>query len=242
MPPLPIAAIAPATRPARSAGPLSLAVVIPALDEESSIEAAVASAWNAGADEVVVADGGSTDATRERAAAVARVVSAPRGRASQMNAGAAAATADVLLFLHADSRLPQNAAALVRDALADPLVGAGAFRVRFDAPGPFWRVVTSLTLARARLCGITLGDQALFARRDSFRRLAGFREIPILEDLDFADRARRAARFRILRADVLTSTRRWRRRGLLRTSAANWAILLLYRLGAPPGSLARLYR
>lgn len=240
-PPAPVA-VPPATRPRNAAGPRSLAVVIPALNEEAAIEAAVASAWDAGADEVVVADGGSTDATRERAAAVARVVSAPRGRASQMNAGAAAATADILLFLHADSRLPRDAATLVRDALADPLVGAGAFRPRFDAPGPFWRLVTSLTRARARCCGITLGDQALFARRDTFRRLAGFRDFPILEDLDFADRARRTARFRILRADVLTSIRRWRRRGLLRTSAANWAILLLYRLGATPDSLVRFYR
>lgn len=242
MPPVATAAVLPSVRPRRAAGTPSVGVVIPALNEESVIEAAVASAWEAGADEVVVADGGSTDATRDRAAAVARVVSAPRGRAAQMNAGAAAAAADILVFLHADSRLPRGAAALLRETLADPLVAAGAFRPRFDAPGPFWRLVTSLTRARARWCGITLGDQALFARRDTFRRLSGFRDIPILEDLDFADRARRAARFRILKADVLTSTRRWARRGLLRTSAANWAILLLFRLGMPPGSLARFYR
>ncbi len=226
----------------RDGRPLSLAVVIPALNEESSIEAAVASAWEAGADEVVVSDGGSTDATRDRAASVARVVLSPRGRAAQMNAGAAATRSDVVLFLHADSRLPRDAAALVRGVLADPLVGAGAFRMRFDAPGLYWRFISTLAHARAFWWGITLGDQAIFARRETLRLLGGYRPLPILEDLDFADRARRATRFRVLKAEVRTSARRWERRGRLRTSALNWAILVLYRLGARPEALARLYR
>lgn len=230
-----------ASRPRATSLP-SLAVVIPALNEEARIEAAVASAWEAGADEVVVADGGSTDRTRVRAAAVARVVASPQGRAAQMNAGAAATTSDVVLFLHADSRLPRNAAALVRAVLTDPLVEAGAFRMRFDAPGFYFRFITTLSHARAWWWGITLGDQAIFARRELFRRLGGYRDLPILEDLDFADRARRAARFRVLKAEVLTSARRWEHRGRLRTSVSNWAILFLYKLGARPGFLSRLYR
>ena len=173
---------------------------------------------------------------------MARVVVSARGRAAQMNSGAAATTSDVVLFLHADSRLPRDAAALVRGVLADPLVGAGAFRMRFDAPGTWWRFISTLAHARAFWWGITLGDQAIFARRETFLRLGGYRELPILEDLDFADRARRAARFRILKAEVRTSARRWERRGRLRTSALNWAILLLFRLGARPETLARLYR
>jgi rSAM/selenodomain-associated transferase 2 len=236
-PPAPVAPEAPAAPSA-----LSLAVVIPSLNEADRIEAAIASAWEAGADEVVVADGGSTDGTRERAAAVARVVLSPRGRAAQMNAGAAATTSDVVLFLHADSRLPGGTAALIRGVLEDPLVGAGAFRMRFNAPGLYFRFITTLAHARAWWWGITLGDQAIFARRDLFARLRGYREFPILEDLDFADRARRAARFRILKAEVLTSARRWQQKGRLRTSLSNWAILFLYRLGAPPGWLGRLYR
>lgn len=163
----------------RDGRPLSLAVVIPALNEESSIEAAVASAWEAGADEVVVSDGGSTDATRDRAASVARVVLSPRGRAAQMNAGAAATRSDVVLFLHADSRLPRDAAALVRGVLADPLVGAGAFRMRFDAPGLYWRFISTLAHARAFWWGITLGDQAIFARRETLRLIGGYRPLPI---------------------------------------------------------------
>lgn len=235
-------AIARRASPAHAApAATSLAVVIPALNEEAQIEAAVASAWEAGADEVIVADGGSTDGTRERAASVARVVAAPRGRAAQMNAGAAATTSCVILFLHADSRLPRDAAALVRSVLADPLVQAGAFRMRFNAPGLYFRFITTLSHARAWWWGITLGDQAIFARREIFKRLGGYRELPILEDLDFADRARRAARFRVLKAEVLTSARRWEQRGRLRTSASNWAILFLYKLGARPGFLSRLY-
>ncbi|MEK7465883.1 MAG: TIGR04283 family arsenosugar biosynthesis glycosyltransferase [Planctomycetota bacterium] len=221
---------------------LSLAVVIPALNEEARIDAAVASAWAAGAYEVVVADGGSTDGTRERAAAVARVIASPQGRAAQMNSGAAATKSDVVLFLHADSRLPRDAAALVRSVLADPLVRAGAFRMRFDAPGFYFRFITALSHARAWWWGITLGDQAIFARRELFRSLDGFRDLPILEDLDFADRARRAARFRVLKAEVLTSARRWELRGRLRTSVSNWAILFLYKLGMRPEALAGLYR
>ncbi|KAF0244686.1 MAG: hypothetical protein FD180_2278 [Planctomycetota bacterium] len=220
----------------------SLAVVIPALNEEAQIEAAVASAWEAGADEVVVADGGSTDGTLERAAAVARVVAAPRGRAAQMNAGAAATTSEVVLFLHADSRLPRDAAALIRSVFADPLVGAGAFRMRYDAPGLYFRFITALSHARAWWWGITLGDQAIFAKRESFRQLGGYRNIPILEDLDFADRARRSSRFRVLKAEVRTSARRWERHGRLRTSFSNWAILFLYKLGVRPESLKGLYR
>lgn len=228
--------------PVASPTGLSLAVVIPAFNEERNIEAAVASAWLAGAEEVVVADGGSTDGTRNRAAGGARVVAAPRGRASQMNAGAAATKSDVVLFLHADTLLPANAATLVREVLADPLVGAGAFRMRIDAPGLYWRFITTLSHCRAWWWGLTMGDQAIFARREHFDRLRGYRNLPLLEDLDFADRSRRAARFRVLKDEVKSSARRWAKKGRLKTSVVNWSILVLYKLGARPESLARLYR
>jgi len=236
-------ASAAAAEPAPPAlAPTTLAVVIPALNEEANIEAAIASAWDAGADEIVVADGGSTDQTRERASSGARVVAAPRGRAAQMNAGAAATKADVVMFLHADCRLPRDAAAQIRGLLADPLVGAGAFRMRIDAPGFYWRFITSLAHCRAWWWGITLGDQAIFARREHFQRLHGFKPLPILEDLDFADRSRRAARFRVLKSEVRSSARRWAKKGPLTTSVINWMILYAYKLGAKPENLARLYK
>ena len=239
MPSATLTAATPRTTPRAAA---ELSVIIPAFNEETRIETAIASAWNAGAGEVVVVDGGSTDGTRERAASGARVVLAPRGRASQMNAGARAASGETLLFLHADARLPAGAAAAVRAALADPGVGGGAFRMRIDDGRAWYRIVTALAQARAALCGITLGDQAIFVRREAFAAAGGFRPIPILEDLDLVERLRRRARFRILRPEVVSSPRRWESRGRWRTSLANLLILLLYRAGARPETLAGLYQ
>lgn len=220
-----------------------LAVVIPALDEEGLIGAAVAGAFESGADEVLVVDGGSADRTREIAAAAgARVARAPRGRALQMNAGARYTDAHILLFLHADSRLPARAGDAVRALLADPDVGGGAFRMRIDHPGLWYRLATGLAQARAAWWGIALGDQAIFARREIFAALGGFRDLPLLEDLDFVDRLRRRAAFRVLRPEVRTSPRRWERHGRLQTSIRNWLILLLYRNGLSPRRLASLYR
>lgn len=219
-----------------------LSVIIPTLNECPRIERTVASAWNAGADEVVVADGGSVDGTRRCAEAAARVVVAPPGRASQMNAGARAASGDVFLFLHADARLPEGAAAAVHAALAEPGVGGGAFRMRIDDPRPWFRAATVLAQARATLFNITLGDQAIFARRATFEAAGGYREMPILEDLDFVGRLRRRSRFRILRPEVASSARRWVTRGRWQTSIVNLAILFLYRAGVPAERLAWLYR
>jgi rSAM/selenodomain-associated transferase 2 len=230
----------PETKVASSAAWLS--VIVPALNEEDRIGAAVSSAWEAGADEVIVADGGSRDATAERArASGARVIAARRGRASQMNAGAAAARGDAYLFLHADSILPRDARTRVAEALAAPEVGGGAFRMRIHRAGIWWRVATALAQARAHWWSITLGDQGIFVRREVFEDLGGFRELPILEDLDLVDRLRNRALFRVSRSEVRSSARRWEQRGVLRTSLVNAWILFRYKCGARPEDLASLY-
>jgi rSAM/selenodomain-associated transferase 2/rSAM/selenodomain-associated transferase 1 len=219
-----------------------LSVVVPALDEEANVASAVSSARAAGAAEVVVADGGSRDATIASAeAAGARVVRAVRGRASQMNAGAASATGDVLLFLHADTTLPPDAAEQVRRVLADPAAVGGAFR--FSAGDPAHaldRFVTAVTSARYAVFRLPYGDQAIFVRRRVFEDLGGFPELPVMEDYEFALRLRRLGRLGRAPGAACTSARVWHTRGLLRPTLIDVAIIAGYRLGVGAGRLARL--
>ena len=233
---------APCPVPIAAAG-LSLGVVIPALNEEDLVGRAVESCWKAGAREVIVADGGSTDGTPKAAAAAGAIVlPAPRGRPAQMNAGACLSTADVLIFLHADACLPRAAGDEIRAVLADPEVGGGAFRLRVDAPSFYFRALSTIARARAYWWRTVFGDQGIFARRELFEKIGGYRDLPILEDFDFVKRLRRKARFRLLRGEVRSSVRRWRKKGKFRTSLINWSILFLYQTGADPVRLAKWYR
>jgi rSAM/selenodomain-associated transferase 2 len=214
--------------------------VVPALDEADSISAAVRDALMQ-ADEAIVVDGGSRDGTAALAAAAgARVVQAPRGRASQMNAGAAVAQGDVLLFLHADCRLPAGAGDAVRTA-----VGAGArwgrFDVRLDSPRASLAVVGAMMNLRSRLSGIATGDQALFVDRGLWEALDGYAPIPLMEDVELCTRLRRVARCACLRERVTVSARRWETRGVVRTVVEMWAWRAAYALGVSPARLHRLY-
>lgn len=218
-----------------------MAIVVPTLDEESGVEACLAPVL-AVAEEVIVADGGSRDRTVEVARRLgARVVSSPPGRGVQLNAGAAAAESDALLFLHADTRLPADGVTRVRAALAEG-VEAGAFALRFDIERPIYRLAARLINLRTRLTGCPLGDQAQFVLRPVFIELEGFREWPILEDLDLARRLKRRARTVLLEPPVTTAARRYEKRGFARTAATNWLIWALYFAGVSPHRLARLYR
>jgi rSAM/selenodomain-associated transferase 2 len=223
---------------------MRLAIVIPTLDEEPSLRRTLALAL-AAADEVVVSDGGSADRTLEIARALgARVVSGPPNRGGQLNRGAAAALdagADILLFLHADTLLPDGAGRAVREAVAGGADG-GAFFIRFDADGFLYRLGSRVVNLRTRLVFMPLGDQAQFATRETFRELGGYREWPILEDLDFAKRMRSRRRLAVLPDPVVTSARRFAQQGPIRTVLTNWMIWLLYLLGVPPRRLARLYK
>ncbi len=199
-------------------------------------------AARAQADELVVSDGGSRDRTREIAVSLgARVVEGPAGRGAQLNRGAAATTAELLLFLHADTTLPEGAADAVRTAIARDAIGGG-FHLRFEPSRPLYRFGAAIANARSGITGVALGDQAQFATRAVFEQLGGYREWPILEDLDFARRLKRAGRVAILPLAVSSSARRFEKRGPVRTVLTNWLIWTLFACRVSPLRLARLYR
>jgi len=221
---------------------MRMSVIIPALDEAAQIAAAIESARAASVGEVIVVDGGSGDATVDCArVAGATVITAARGRARQMNAGAAVATGAVLLFLHADTRLPPAFDAAVDAALADPAVVGGRFDLRLEPGSPFLDLTAALINLRSRLTGIATGDQALFVRRTVFEAMGGFEDIPLMEDVAFTRALKGRGRVARLRARVTTSARRWQRDGPLRTVLLMWWLRFLYWRGVPPAELKRRY-
>jgi len=220
-----------------------LSIIVPTLDEARDIVERLEALQRLRSlgHEVIVADGGSRDGTPDLARPLAdRVVLAPRGRASQMNAAARQASGSALLFLHADTRLPPEADSAVRAALAARTWGR--FDVRIEARHPLLRVVALMMNLRSRLTGIATGDQAIFVRRDTFEALGGYAEIPLMEDVELTRRLRRAGRPACLRARVSTSGRRWESRGVLRTIVLMWRLRLAYFFGADPARLADRYR
>lgn len=227
---------------------MRLAIVVPVLNEAATIEDALrrlAPLRQRGA-QVIVVDGGSDDETVDRAEPLAdRVLSAPRGRALQMNAGARAEearAADVLLFLHADTRLPDDADRAIANALADGAHSWGRFDVRLDGSGWQLRLIEMLMNWRSRATGIATGDQAIFATRAAFDWLHGYAALPLMEDVDFSTRARRLTKPAALRSRVVTSARRWQRHGVWHTVLLMWWLRLSYFFGADPAALAQRYR
>lgn len=192
--------------------------------------------------EIVVVDGGSIDAS----VAIARplcdvLISAARGRALQMNAGARASHGDALVFVHADTIVPTTFAADIAAALSDPAVNGGRFDVELDASALPYRIIGAMISLRSRISRTGTGDQAIFVRRDVFDRIGGFPELELCEDLEFSRRLKRAGRVACLRTRVTTSARRWNRDGVARTVVRMWMIRAMYLMGVPPDRLKRMY-
>jgi rSAM/selenodomain-associated transferase 2 len=221
-----------------------LSIIVPSLDEADGIAealSALAPLRERGA-EVIVVDGGSRDDTVERARPLAdHVLTASRGRAMQMNAGAARAKGEMLLFLHADTRLPDAADALIVDGLKRRRRGWGRFDVTIASRHPLLRVVERFMNLRSRLTGIATGDQAIFVNRSLFTAAGGYPEIPLMEDVALSKRLKRFGPPLCLRHHLTTSGRRWEKHGVVRTVALMWMLRLAYWLGADPAKLAVRY-
>jgi len=221
--------------------PHTVSVIIPTLNEEKCLPGVLRHLLSLEPDEVIVADGGSQDSTPEIASQYARLVRAPRGRGSQMNAGAAAANGAILLFLHADARLGEGALDAIRNAMQPTDVGGGCFDVHFDGDDLSSRAFTLFGRLR-RTVGIVYGDSGIFCRRSIFEELGGYKLWPIMEDYEFYRRLLRLGKAAPLAETIHVSDRRWRGAGL--TSALrSWVwIQGLYWLGVSPHRLARMYR
>ena len=223
---------------------MTIAVIIPTLHEEKTLPWTLARLRHPAFSEVLVVDGGSRDRTLTDIALanpLARVMRAPTGRAKQMNAGAAVAKSEVLLFLHADTLLPPTAAEDILDTMADTRIAGGRFDARLVPDRGLLWVVGRMMSWRSRRTGIATGDQAIFVRRKIFEAIGGFPDIPIMEDVAFSRRLKQAGQVAALRSCVMTSGRRWERHGAIRTILLMWWLRLLFHLGVSPDRLNRLY-
>ena len=231
---------------------MPISVIIPTLNEERAITPTLAHTATLGFDELIVVDGGSTDTTPARlesyrlgtqSSALSPVywVTAPPGRARQMNEGAKAGRGEVFLFLHADTQLPQNAKTVIDTVLADQQVVGGRFDVQFDHPSMWGTMISKMMNWRSRLSGLATGDQALFVRRSIFEQMGGFTDMPLMEDIDFSRRLKRKGRTAALTATVTTSFRRWEQQGPLQTIFLMWTLRFLYWVGTSPHTLSRWY-
>ncbi len=220
-----------------------ISIIIPVLNEARILSATLANT-QLGADvEVIVVDGGSQDGTAELAQSLGvKVLSATGGRAGQMNAGALAATGDIVLFLHADTRLPRGFDALVRQALKQPKAVAGAFALQIDASLLGLRLIERGVNWRSRWLQMPYGDQAIFLKTEVFHHIGGFPKLPIMEDFELMRCLRRFGRIVIIPLPVLTSGRRWQKLGVVKTTLINQLVIVAYFLGVSPERIVGWYR
>jgi rSAM/selenodomain-associated transferase 2 len=221
---------------------MDVSVVIPVLNEEKTIAATLTALMALKPHEVIVVDGGSSDRTRKISAETdATVITGAPSRARQMNVGAQQATGDILLFLHADTRLPPAAFDDIAAALKDPRYLGGRFDVDLDGDHWMLKVVGAMINHRSRITKVGTGDQAIFVRREVFAQLGGFPDIPLMEDIAFCRALKRLGGIACLRSKVVSSARRWESEGVWRTIIKMWILKLLYFAGVSPVKLKRFY-
>jgi rSAM/selenodomain-associated transferase 2 len=222
---------------------ISLSIIIPTLNEANTISETIAGIRPSRRTEIIVVDGGSRDGTAEIAESLgAKVLRTSTSKAAQMNAGAAEAGGDVLLFLHADTRLPQNFEEYVLAAATHNGFCAGAFSLRIESPKKGLRLIEQVANWRSRFLQMPYGDQALFVPRNLFHEIGGYPDYPIMEDFELMRRLKRKGKITVLPQSVQTSPRRWLRLGIFKTWLINQLIIVAFFLGIPPQRLAQWYR
>ncbi|BAY12062.1 TIGR04283 family arsenosugar biosynthesis glycosyltransferase [Calothrix sp. NIES-2098] len=224
-------------------GAATISIIIPAINEAANIKDAIATTQNSTNTEVIVVDGGSQDDTVAIAQSLGiKVITASPGRAVQMNAGAVAASGEILLFLHADTRLPAGFDAMIRTALQQPKTVAGAFNLRIDTPTRCIRLVEWGVKMRSHFLQMPYGDQAIFITKELFQQIGGFPELPIMEDFELIRRLKPVGRIAIISEPVVTSARRWLRKGIMQTTLINQIVIIAYLLGVSPQRIRSWYR
>lgn len=219
-----------------------ISIIMPVLNEEEVIERSLRSTTALQGDfEIIVVDGGSSDKTKEIAKGYAKVITSKRGRAKQMNAGAKIAKGDILLFLHADSQLPNNALPEIEKAFRGPKVMGGALKFNLDDPSLLLKVLVFFANLRANIVKVYLGDHGLFVKRPVFEKIGGFNEIDLMEDVDLCRRLRREGKLVQLDVEITTSARRLKKRGILKTVIQMQMNRFLFFIGVSPRRLHRLY-
>lgn len=227
----------------------SITVIIPTFNEERALPRTLRHLRQLQFDEVIVVDGGSEDQTMTVATShltglsrhEAQVITSNQGRAQQMNAGAAKAQSDILLFLHADTQLPQDSRTTIERVMDNPQFIGGRFDVQFENDHGWAWVISRMMNWRSRWSGLATGDQAIFVRRETFERMGGYADIPLMEDLEFTRRLKRQGAITPLSSKVTTSFRRWEQRGALQTIFHMWALRFLYWVGLSPHTLRQFY-
>jgi rSAM/selenodomain-associated transferase 2 len=220
---------------------MKLSIIIPTLNEEHSLEQTLASI-SSHAQEIIVVDGGSKDGSVEIAHKYTPIVlNSDQGRGIQQHTGACHAKGDVLFFLHADTRLPKGFEVMIERALSDPKTVFGAFHLGHLPSTAFLNLVALMANLRSLLLGMPYGDQGLFMRRSDYSRVGGFKNLPLMEDVDLVRRLKKIGKYKLVKGKVRTSTRRYDRHGIVYTTVRNWSLIIRYLLGQSPEQLHRFY-